>query len=164
MTRSRRLWVVLGLNLALVAGLAAAGLSSHSLGVLAAAVDYLADATAIGVALVALRLSSRPTGTSRRRRASAVAAAVNGGWLLVLSALVIAGAAHRLVAGAPEVHPLPVIVMSGVAALVMVAGAIVLQVDADDDDQDDEDDDARLSVRVVLLDTAADSASAAGSR
>lgn len=157
MTRPHRLLVVLGLNLALVAGLAAVGLSAHSLGVLAAALDYLADAAAIGVVLVALRLSSR--GTSRHPRANVAAAAINAGWLLVLSALVVVGAARRLVGGTPAVHALPVVVMSGVAALAMAAGAAVLRVGADDEELDG---DAALSLRAVLLDTAADAASAAG--
>jgi cobalt-zinc-cadmium efflux system protein len=52
--------VVLALNLLLVGGLVAIGLSAHSLGVLAEGVDYLADATAIAVSLLAIWLSNRP--------------------------------------------------------------------------------------------------------
>jgi hypothetical protein len=48
-SQSQRLALVLGLNLALVAALVIVGVTAHSLGVLAAGVDYLADAAAIAV-------------------------------------------------------------------------------------------------------------------
>lgn len=150
MTRSARLLVALALNLALVVGLGYVGLRAHSLGVLAAGVDYLADAAAIGVAVAAIRLSARFP------KANALAAALNAGWLLVLSILVIATGIDRLIAGTPEVHGLPVLVMSGIAAVVMIAAALVLGIDFDGDD------DEALSHRAVLLDTAADAASALG--
>lgn len=150
------------LNLALVGGLVGVGLAAHSLGVLAEGADYLADAAAIGVSLLAVWLAGRPA-TSRRPeghpRATAVAAAVNAGWLLLISALIIAGGAERLIAGAPEVHGVPVIVGSGIAAVTMVVGVVILG--GDPDDLDDQDGDA-LNVRAVLLDTAADAAAAGG--
>jgi cobalt-zinc-cadmium efflux system protein len=64
-TRTTRLAVVLLLNLALVAGLVVAGISAHSIGVLAAGGDYLADAAAIGISLLAIGLARRPP--TRRR-------------------------------------------------------------------------------------------------
>lgn len=160
MSRSARLLVVLGLNLVLVAGLVAVGLAARSLGVLAAAVDYLGDAAAVGVALVALRLAarSRRLGRPTGGRAQAAAALVNATWLAVLSAVVAAGAVDRLVTGVPSVRGLPVLVMSAVAALAMVGGALVLGGDV----EDDTDEDGALSLRAVLLDTAADAASAGG--
>lgn len=159
MSRSARLWAVLVANLALVGALVGVGLAAHSLGVWAEGADYLADAAAIGVALAALRLqaptASRPQG---RPDATRYAALVNAGWLLALSLLVAAGAVHRLATGTRPVHGLPVLVVSGIAATVMLAGALLLGGDLDDDD----DDGAALSVRAVLLDTAADAAAAAG--
>ena len=59
MARTTRLAVVLLLNLALVAGLVVAGIGAHSVGVLAAGGDYLADAAAIGVSLLAIGLARR---------------------------------------------------------------------------------------------------------
>jgi cobalt-zinc-cadmium efflux system protein len=157
MTRVNRLALVLVLNLALIAGLLVVGLTARSLGLLAAGADYLADAAAIGVSLLAIGLSRRPP-TLRRPRgypnATAIAASVNGAWLLVLSALVIAGAISRLVVGAPRVDGLPVLIVSGVASIVMVIGVVILGGDVDDDDD--------LNMRAVLLDTAADAAAAAG--
>ena len=156
MSRSARLWIVLGLNLALVGVLAAVGAGAHSLGVIAVAADYLADAAAIGVAVMAIWLAGRPPTSARPQgypKATAWAALVNAGWLLVLSVLVMAAAIQRLVAGTHEVHGLPVLIMSGVAAVVMLIGALILR---GDDDDDDDDESGNLNMRAVLLDTAAD--------
>ena len=155
MSRSTRLWIVLGLNLALVGVLAAVGAGAHSLGVIAVGADYLADAAAIGVAVMAIWLAGRPPTSARPQgypKATAWAALVNAGWLLVLSVLLMAAAIQRLVAGTHEVHGLPVLIMSGVAAVVMLIGALILR--GDDDDDDDES--GNLNMRAVLLDTAAD--------
>jgi cobalt-zinc-cadmium efflux system protein len=159
-SRTQRLVVVLVLNLVLVAGLVAVGVTAHSLAVLAEGSDYLLDAAGVGVALLALRLAARPASRARPGgypNATSIAALVNAGWLLVLEVLVAAAAIDRLVAGTPEVHGLPVLVVSGVAALVMTAGALVLHGDADDGAQERD-----LSVAAVLLDTVADAAAAAG--
>ena len=162
MTRTTRLAVVLLLNLALVAGLAAAGISAHSVGVLAAGGDYLADAAAIGVSLFAIGLARRPP--TRRRpggdpRATAYAALLNVTLLLVVVAAVAAGAIGRLVTGPGHVHGLPVLIASGIAALVMLGGGLILRGDADDPEDSEGD---RANVRAVLLDTLADSAAAGG--
>jgi cobalt-zinc-cadmium efflux system protein len=155
--------VVLVLNLGLVAGLVAVGLMAHSLAVLAEGGDYLLDAAAVALALVAIRLSARSCGRARppgRPSPTDIAALVNGGWLLVFEVLVAIAAAARLVTRTPEVHGLPVLVVSSVAALTMTVGALVLRADTDDDD--DGADGRDLSVAAVLLDTIADAAAAAG--
>jgi len=161
-TRTTRLAVVLLLNLALVAGLVAAGISAHSVGVLAAGGDYLADAAAIGVSLFAIGLARRPP--TRRRpggypRATAYAALLNVTLLLVVVGAVAAGAIGRLVTGPGHVHGLPVLIASGIAALVMLGGGLILRGDADDPEDSEGD---RANVRAVLLDTLADSAAAGG--
>jgi cobalt-zinc-cadmium efflux system protein len=89
-----------------------------------------------------------------------VAALVNGGWLLVLEVLVAIAAVDRLIIHTPQVNGLPVLVVSGIAALVMTAGALVLHGDRDDGEGGTEERD--LSVAAVLLDTIADAAAAAG--
>lgn len=158
MSRTRRLLAVLGLNLALVAGLVVVGVTAHSLSVLAEGGDYLLDAAAVGVALAAVRLS-RPAGAAglpARPNAANIAALINGGWLLALELLVMAASADRLIAGAPAVDGLPVLVVSAVAALVMTAAALVLRADEGDGAERD------LSVAAVLLDTVGDAAAAAG--
>ena len=52
------------------------------------------------------------------------------------------------------------LIVSGIAALVMAGGALILRGDGDDDE--DETDEHDLSVAAVLLDTIADAAAAAG--
>jgi cation diffusion facilitator family transporter len=153
--------VVLVLNLGLVAALVVVGMTAHSLAVLAEGSDYLLDAAGVGVALLAIRLSARPASQARpngHARATDIAALVNCGWLLVLEVLVVGAAAERLITRTPQVHGLPVLIVSGVAALTMSVGALVLRADPDDDDADGRD----LSVAAVLLDTTADAAAAAG--
>ena len=160
MPQTRRLLMVLVLNLALVGALVAVGVTAHSLAVLAEGGDYLLDAAGVGVALLAIRLSTRPEGRVKRDgapRASNVAALINSGWLLVLEVLVAAVAVDRLATGIPQVDGLPVLIVSGVAAAVMTGGALILR--GDDEDETDEHD---LSVAAVLLDTIADAAAAAG--
>jgi cation diffusion facilitator family transporter len=163
MSRTRRLVVVLILNLGLVAALVIVGATAHSVAVLAEGGDYLLDAAGVAVALFAIQAEARSSSRPRpagRPAATDLAALFNGGWLLLLEILVAVAATERLLTRAPEVHGLPVLVVSGVAALVMTAGALVLGADADDADERAGDRD--LSVAAVLLDTVADAAAAAG--
>jgi cobalt-zinc-cadmium efflux system protein len=168
-SRTQRLALVLLLNLAFVTLLLAVGLAAHSLAVFAAGADYLADAAAIGVSLLAIWLAARPPTSSRPRgypNATNIAALVNAGWLLILNIGIAVAAAHRLAAGTQRVDGLPVLIVSATAAVVMLAGALVLRGDAEDDDGDHDDDHDEggedLNVKAVLLDTAADAAAAAG--
>ena len=162
-TREKRLTVVLLLNLLLVTALVIVGLWAHSLGVLAAGGDYIADAAAIGLSLFAIWLSRRPPSPRRPDgypNATNIAALVNGGCLLALSVLIIIAAIRRRVSGTPHIEGLPVLIVSAVAAGVMVVGAFILGGDIDDDDDDDDEED--LNIKAVLLDTAADAAAAGG--
>ena len=161
MSRMSRLGVVLALNLALVAALVAVGITAHSVAVFAEGGDYLLDAAGVGVAMFAIRVAGRSSKAGRptgRLGAHSVAALINAGWLLALELIVAASAADRLVHGTPPVSGLPVLIVSGIAAVVMTAGAFVLRGDDDDEDEDDES----LSVKAVLLDTVGDAAAATG--
>lgn len=165
MSRARRLVIVLVLNLALITALITTGLAARSLAVLAAGADYLADAAAIGVSLLAIWLAARPPTTARPQgypAATKIAALVNAGWLLVLNIAIAATAIQHLVAGAHRVQGVPVLIVSSAAAVVMLAGALILGGDPDDDEDEDTDEGAELNLRAVLLDTAADAAAAAG--
>jgi cobalt-zinc-cadmium efflux system protein len=153
-SRTRRLAVVLLLNLGLVTALAVVGVAAHSLAVFATGADYLADAAAIGVSLLAIWVASQPRG---HPKATTVAALVNAVWLLVLNIAIIAAAIWHLAAGAHRVDGLPVLIVSAIAATAMLAGALILGGDAEDDDGAED-----LNVKAVLLDTAADAAAAAG--
>jgi cobalt-zinc-cadmium efflux system protein len=79
--------------------------------------------------------------------------------LLAVVTVVAVGAAARLISGAGHVPGLPVLVASGAAALVMLAGGLILR--GDDDAPGDSAGD-QVNMRAVLLDTLADSAAAAG--
>ena len=153
-----RLGVVLSLNLALVAALVTVGITARSIAVFAEGGDYLLDAVGVAVAIYAMRLTARQPSTDRptgRLGANSTAAIINAGWLVALELIVVIVAADRLITGTPHVSGLPVLIVSGVAAVVMTIGAFVLRGDDDDDDGD-------LSVAAVLLDTIADAAAAAG--
>jgi len=152
-SRTQRLTVVLVLNLSLVTALVVVGLAAHSLAVFASGADYLADA-AIGVSLLAIWLAARPRGYPN---ATNLAALVNAGWLLILNTGIAIAAIQHLANGTHRVEGLPVLIVSAIAAVVMLAGALVLGGDADDDDGEED-----LNVKAVLLDTAADAAAAAG--
>jgi cobalt-zinc-cadmium efflux system protein len=162
-SRSRRLVIVLALNLALIFALVTVGLAAHSLAVLAAGADYLADAAAIGVSLLAIWLAARPPTAARPDgypAATKIAALVNAGWLLILNVLIVVASIQHLAAGTHRVEGVPVLIVSSIAAVVMLAGALVLGGDPDDDE--DEGDGEDLNIKAVLLDTAADAAAAAG--
>jgi Co/Zn/Cd efflux system component len=74
--------------------------------------------------------------------------------------VVIVTAIRRLVSGAPSVEWLPVLIVSAVAAVVMVIGALILGGDLDDGDGCGDGED--LNLKAVVLDTAADAAAASG--
>ena len=169
MSRSQRLAVVFALNFGLVIALVAIGVSAHSLAVLAEGGDYLLDAAGAALALLAIRLAACSPGRPGRPAVTDLAALVNCGWLLLLEMFVAAAAADRLITRTPAVHGLPVLVVSGVAALAMTAGVLVLRADDDDADNDDaggadagHDGGRDVSVAAVMLDTVADAAAAAG--
>ena len=152
--------VVLVLNLALVAALVVVGVRAHSVAVLAEGGDYLLDAAAVAVALLAIWLAARPPNPARPQgypNATNIAALINAGWLLILELIVAGVALDRLLTHRAPVDGLAVLIVSGVAALVMLAGALVLR-----GDEGDEEGERDLSVAAVLLDTVADAAAAAG--
>jgi cobalt-zinc-cadmium efflux system protein len=148
MTREKRLGLVLSVNLGMVLGLLLVGLLAHSLGVLAAGADYLGDALGTGLALLALGLSGHRRG---HPRATSFAALANSSFLLLVTMAVMAEAGHRLSSGAPSIHGAPVVAVSVVAAIAMIACALVLG-DVGGD----------LGMQSVMLDTVADAAAAIG--
>ena len=149
MTQTRRLLVVLGLNIFMIAGLVEVGFSSHSLGVLAAAGDYLLDSSAIVFGLFAIYFRNRKGGQSK---ATLIAALLNTFLLLITTVTVVVEAIHRLSTNAPNIHALQVVVISSLAAIVMGIGVFILKGDSADDD---------LHMKSVFLDTVADAVSAA---
>ncbi len=153
-SQRRRLACVLALNLVMITGLVLVGLSAHSLGVLAAAGDFAADSVGLVLGLVAVSLRDRPSRTSTKlpSRATTVVALINGVALLAVTILVLIQAVQRLRHGSPDVDGTPVLVVSVISMLVMLAGAAILGLGAGRED---------LHMRSVLLDTLSDAAAAA---
>src|SRR5215471_13718097 len=142
MSRTQRLIFVLVLNLGLVAGLVVVGVTAHSIAVLAEGGDYLLDAAGVAVALLAIWLAARPPTRTRPGgypNATSVAALINAGWLLILELLVAGAALDRLITRRVPVDGLPVLVMSGVAAVAMLIGALVLRGDEEDEEGGERD-------------------------
>ncbi len=149
MNQQKRLSLVLLLNLAMIAGLVFVGLTAHSLGVLAAGGDFIADSAAIVLGLIAIHLRNRPHGNPN---ATSIVALINGLFLLAVSLLVIADALRLLTSHTPHVEAVPVIIISVVSAITMTIGALILGSESGKED---------LHMRSVLLDTVSDAASAA---
>ncbi|GAB3795112.1 hypothetical protein GCM10028798_03310 [Humibacter antri] len=145
--------IVLGLNAALIVGLVVVGLLAGSVSVLAAAGDTVGDCLGLALGLVAVTLRDRDPDHPHAQRPIALAALVNSCLLLVVTVSVVVEAVARLVAGSPHVSGLPVLIVSVITVLVMLAGAAVLGFSAADED---------IHMRSVLLDAFADAAAAAG--
>ncbi|MEP7054323.1 MAG: cation diffusion facilitator family transporter [Actinomycetota bacterium] len=149
MSQRRRLGILLAMNAVMILALVFVGILSHSLGVLAAGGDYVADSAAIVLGIIAVTIRERVGPTSK---APTYVAAINASALLVVTAFVVLSAADRLLHGTPAIHGLPVLIVSAVATGVMVAGVFVLGAGAGNED---------LHMRSVLLDTVSDALASA---
>ncbi len=124
----RWLAIALGLIASFMLVEVVAGIIASSLALLSDAAHMLTDAGAIGLALVAVHLASRPP--SRRYtfglgRAEILSAQVNGATLLVLAGVIAIEAVRRLF-DPPDVEGGLVIVVGVLGALVNVAAAWAL--------------------------------------
>ncbi len=132
----------------MIAGLVVIGLSSHSLGVLAAGGDFIADSFAILLGLLAIYISKHSRG---HPKATSIVALINSLFLFAVTLFVIFESIQRLMGHAPIIEALPVLIISAISALVMIVGVFIL---GNDDSKED------LHMRSVVLDTVADAASA----
>ncbi len=153
-SQRRRLACVLALNLGMIAGLVVVGVAANSLGVVAAAGDFAADSVALVLGLVAVAVRDHPgrVSTGGPSRATTVVAVINGAVLLTVTVVVLSEAVQRLRHGSVDVQGLPVLIVSVISMLVMLAGAAILGLGAGRED---------LHMRSVLVDTLADAAAAA---
>jgi cobalt-zinc-cadmium efflux system protein len=124
----RALGIALGLILAFMAGEIVAALLAGSLALLADAGHMLTDAAALGGALVAARVATRPARgawTFGFGRVEILAAQANGATLLVVALLIVYSAVRRLIAP-PHVHGLVVLVVAlvGVAVNLVATAAL----------------------------------------
>ena len=149
MSQRRRLQIVLALNVAMIAALVIVGIAARSLGVVAAGGDYIADSAAIALGILAVSMRARKGETTK---APTYVAGINASALLIVSAFVLVAGVERLVSGTPEVHGLPVLIVSAFATAVMVVGVFVLGTGAGSED---------LHMRSVLLDTISDAVASA---
>ena len=122
----------LGIALALIVGFMAvevvAGALANSLALLSDAGHMLTDAGALGFALVASALASRPASgpyTFGLRRAEILSAQVNGATLLVVSALILYGATRRLISP-PDVDAVVVLAVAVAGAAVNLTASRIL--------------------------------------
>jgi cobalt-zinc-cadmium efflux system protein len=152
-SQSRRLAIVLALNLALIGGLVTVGIAARSVSVLAAAGDTLADAVALVLGIIAVALRDRDPHHPRANRPIAMVALINATILIAVTVSVAIEAIIRLRQGSTAVLGLPMAAVSLVTVTVMIAGALVLGLSARHED---------IHMKSVLLDTLGDAAAAAG--
>jgi cobalt-zinc-cadmium efflux system protein len=103
--RQRRLIIAIALNVAVVVGQVAWGISAHSLGLIADAGHNLADVAGLAIAVIALRYSVRRATMARsygHHRGTILAALANGALLLAVTGYIAIAAVVRLL------HPRPV--------------------------------------------------------
>jgi cobalt-zinc-cadmium efflux system protein len=148
-SQRQRLTILLALNLVMIVGLVVVGVLTHSLGVLAAGGDYVADSAAILLGIIAVTVRER---NGPHSKAPTYVAGVNATALLVVTGLVLTEGIRRLVSGTPEINGLPVLIVSALASVIMVAGVFVLGTGAGRED---------LHMRSVLLDTVSDALASA---
>ena len=149
MSQRRRLQIVLALNVAMIAAMVIVGMAAGSLGVVAAGADYIADSAAIALGILAVSMRAHK---GERSKAPTYVAGINASALLAVSAFVLVAGVERLANGTPEVHGLPVLIVSAIATAVMVVGVFVLGTGAGSED---------LHMRSVLLDTISDAVASA---
>lgn len=129
MTRSARLTLALGLNLALVAAQVAFGLGAHSLGLLADAGHNLSDVAAVLVSLVAVRWARRAPTAERSygyHRGTILAALANAAAILAVTVMIVYEGVRRL--GDPEpVRGGLVVAVALTAFAINAASAMVLR-------------------------------------
>jgi cobalt-zinc-cadmium efflux system protein len=127
----RRMAIALGINLAMLLAGIVGGLVFHSLALLADAGHVLADVAALGLALLAGALASRPASPRRtfgRGRGEIFAALINGVTLVAVAVLVFVAAVMRM-SDPPDVEAGGVIAVglfgllgNGAATLVLARG------------------------------------------
>src|ERR1700681_2533608 len=98
-SRTRRLVVTLGLNVALAAAQLVAGLAAHSTGLLSDAGHSVTDVAGVAMALLAVRWASRPRSPSHSfgyHRGPILAALGNAAVIAVITVAIVVGGVTRL--------------------------------------------------------------------
>lgn len=153
MQRSRRLALALCLDLFLVVVEAVGAVVAHSAGLASTAGHDLADAAALGLALVATRLAMRPATRTRSfgyHRATILAALVNAAAVVAVGVGVVGFAAYRL-ANPAHVQGGLMIVFAGAGLVGNALAALALRERSGD-----------LNMRAAALHLGGDAAAALG--
>jgi len=127
MTRSGRLRVALSINAVIVVAQVVAGVTAHSLGLLADAGHNLTDVAAIVISLVAVRLAFRRPTAQRSfgfHRATILAALANAVLILVITVFIAVEAIRRF--DHPEQVQGGLVLIVALAAFVINAGSAVV--------------------------------------
>jgi cobalt-zinc-cadmium efflux system protein len=123
-----RLWIAFGLIVGFMAIEVVVGILADSLALLSDAAHMVTDAGSIGLALVAMRLASRPAAgamTYGLRRAEILSAQVNGATLLVLALFIVYEGVRRLITP-PVVAGAPLLVVAIIGIVVNLAATWTL--------------------------------------
>lgn len=125
---SGRLWAALGITAAILVAQVVGGVISGSLALLADAGHMLSDIGALGVALFALWMASRPAPPEKTfgyHRMEILSALFNSVLLIVLALFVFYAAWDRLQT-VPEVHTRPMLIVAGVGFLANLVAVYIL--------------------------------------
>ena len=126
-TRTRRLAVVLGLNVALAVAQVVGGLAAHSLGLLSDAGHNMTDVAGVAVSLAAVRFSLRPRSASRSfgyHRGPILAALANAAVIAAVTVVIVVESVQRLL----HPHAVDAGVVVPVAAAAFVVNALAVLV------------------------------------
>src|SRR5438067_1626973 len=119
MSRERRLWIALTLNLAIVFVQVGYGVVAHSLGLIADAGHNLTDVVAVGLSLVAVGWARRAPSERKSfgyHRGTILAAQANAVTILAITVFIAHEAWGRLAHPQP-VRGLTVVIVAGIAVL-----------------------------------------------
>jgi len=138
--RARRLEMALGLNLVVVVAQVVAGVSAHSVGLIADAGHNLTDVVALGVSLVAVSWARRGATAQRSfgyHRGTILAALANATGILAVTIFIVYEAIGRLMHPEPVRGGLVVLVALG-AMVINTVSVLVLRGHAHDDHAHDD--------------------------
>jgi cobalt-zinc-cadmium efflux system protein len=126
-SRSRRLAIALGLNVALVAAQVVFGLVAHSLGLIADAGHNVSDVAAVVVSVVAVQWARRAPTAERSygyHRGTILAALINAATILAVTGVILYEGVRRL--ADPEPVQAGLVVGVALGAFAINAGAAVV--------------------------------------
>ncbi|TVY40573.1 Zinc homeostasis factor [Lachnellula subtilissima] len=130
LTRSQRLMLTIGISFCFFVAEISVGFYTHSLALIADAFHYMNDLLGFIVALVALKISRRPTSPKRLsfgwQRAQLLGAFFNGVFLLALGVSIFLQSIERFVSLQRVENPMLVLIMGCIGLTINIISAIFL--------------------------------------